>query len=52
VPVFTPKYSETEHGNKFIIGKAIKLTEEADLTIAATGNLVWEAYKILSNWKH
>ena len=37
VPVFTPE-------NKiFEIGKAIKLSEGNDVTIAATGHLVWEA---------
>ena len=37
VPVFTPE-------NKiFEIGKAIKLIEGNDVTIAATGHLVWEA---------
>jgi len=37
VPVFTPE-------NKiFEIGKAIKLNEGNDVTIAATGHLVWEA---------
>jgi transketolase len=37
VPVFT---SENQ---KFEIGKAIKLTEGTDVTIVATGHLVWEA---------
>ncbi len=37
VPVFTPK------DQKFEIGKAIKLTEGNDVTIIATGHLVWEA---------
>ena len=37
VPIFTPE-------NKiFEIGKAIKLSEGNDVTIAATGHLVWEA---------
>ena len=37
VPVFTdPNY-------KFIIGKGIKMTEGNDVTIVATGHLVWEA---------
>ena len=37
VPVFTPA------DQKFEIGKAIKLTEGKDVTIVATGHLVWEA---------
>ncbi len=37
VPVFTPK------DQKFEIGKAIKFTEGNDVTIVATGHLVWEA---------
>jgi len=37
MPVFMPK------DEKFIIGKAIQLTEGADVTIVATGHLVWEA---------
>lgn len=37
VPNFTP-----ENG-KFEIGKAVKLTEGNDVTIVATGHLVWEA---------
>jgi transketolase len=37
VPVFTPA------DQKFEIGKAIKLTEGNDVTIVATGHLVWEA---------
>jgi transketolase len=37
VPVFMPA------NEKFIIGKAIKLTEGTDVTIVATGHLVWEA---------
>lgn len=37
VPVFTPK------DQKFEIGKAIVLTEGTDVTIIATGHLVWEA---------
>lgn len=37
VPVFMPKNEE------FIIGKAIRLTEGKDVTIIATGHLVWEA---------
>ncbi|MFD1163256.1 transketolase family protein [Hwangdonia seohaensis] len=37
VPVFTPE------NQKFEIGKALKLTEGTDVTIVATGHLVWEA---------
>jgi len=37
VPVFMPEDQE------FIIGKAIQLTEGKDVTIVATGHLVWEA---------
>jgi len=37
VPVFMPEDQE------FIIGKAIQLTEGTDVTIVATGHLVWEA---------
>lgn len=37
VPVFMPEDQE------FIVGKAIKLTEGTDVTIVATGHLVWEA---------
>jgi transketolase len=37
VPVFTPE------NQKFEIGKAIKMTEGNDVTIVATGHLVWEA---------
>ena len=37
VPNFTPS------DEKFEIGKAIKLTEGTDVTIVATGHLVWEA---------
>ena len=37
VPVFMPENEE------FIIGKAIQLTEGKDVTIVATGHLVWEA---------
>ena len=37
VPVFTPE------NQKFEIGKGIKLTEGKDVTIVATGHLVWEA---------
>jgi transketolase len=37
VPIFTPE------NQKFEIGKAIKMTEGSDVTIVATGHLVWEA---------
>ncbi len=37
VPIFTPT------DQKFEIGKAIKLIEGTDVTIFATGHLVWEA---------
>ena len=37
VPNFTPE------DQKFEIGKAVKLTEGTDVTIVATGHLVWEA---------
>jgi len=37
VPVFMPA------NEKFVIGKAIQLTEGTDVTIVATGHLVWEA---------
>jgi len=37
VPVFT------DENQKFVIGKAIQLTEGTDVTIVATGHLVWEA---------
>lgn len=37
VPIFTPA------DQKFEIGKALQLTEGSDVTIAATGHLVWEA---------
>ena len=39
VPIFTPE------NQKFEIGKAIKLTEGSDVTVLATGHLVWEALK-------
>ena len=39
VPIFMPDF-KTE---KFEIGKGILLTEGADVTIVATGHLVWEA---------
>lgn len=37
VPVFMPE------DQPFVIGKAIKLTEGTDVTIVATGHLVWES---------
>ena len=37
VPIFTPEEQ------KFEIGKAIRFTEGADVTIVATGHLVWES---------
>ena len=37
VPVFTPE------DQKFEIGKAIRFTEGTDVTIVATGHLVWES---------
>ncbi|WP_179339413.1 transketolase family protein [Winogradskyella ludwigii] len=37
VPIFTPA------DQKFEIGKAVQLTEGTDVTIVATGHLVWEA---------
>mgnify|MGYP001382104469 FL=1 len=37
VPVFTPE------DQNFEIGKAVKLTDGSDVTIIATGHLVWEA---------
>lgn len=39
VPIFMPTHEE----EKFEIGKAKKLTEGSDVTIIATGHLVWEA---------
>jgi transketolase len=39
VPVFMPE------DQKFEIGKAIQLTEGTDVTIVATGHLVWESLK-------
>ena len=39
VPIFMPDYKD----EKFVIGKGIQLTEGADVTIVATGHLVWEA---------
>jgi len=42
VPNFTPP-NFTPENDEFKIGKAIKLTEGTDVTIVATGHLVWEA---------
>ena len=39
VPIFMPDFKE----EKFEIGKGILLTEGTDVTIVATGHLVWEA---------
>ena len=39
VPIFMPDHKE----EKFEIGKGILLTEGTDVTIVATGHLVWEA---------
>jgi transketolase len=39
VPVFMPT------DEKFVIGKGIQLTEGTDVTIVATGHLVWESLK-------
>ncbi|AOW19867.1 transketolase family protein [Urechidicola croceus] len=39
VPIFMPDYKD----EPFVIGKAIQLTEGTDVTIVATGHLVWEA---------
>ena len=39
VTIFMPDYKE----EKFEIGKGIQLTEGTDVTIVATGHLVWEA---------
>jgi transketolase len=33
----------------FVIGKAIMLSEGTDVTIVATGHLVWEAYRSLKH---
>lgn len=43
MPIFMPKFKDENHPNKFEIGKGIKLTEGSDVTIIATGHLVWEA---------
>lgn len=39
VPIFMPDYKE----EAFVIGKGIQLIEGTDVTIIATGHLVWEA---------
>lgn len=39
VPIFMPDYKD----EPFVIGKAIQLTEGTDVTIVATGHMVWEA---------
>lgn len=43
VPVFMPKFTDVNHENKFEIGKGILLNEGTDVTIVATGHLVWES---------
>ncbi|MGY6648551.1 transketolase family protein [Wenyingzhuangia sp. IMCC45574] len=43
VPIYMPKYTDTAHENKFEIGKGIQMTEGTDVTIIATGHLVWES---------
>ena len=43
VPNFTPE------NQKFEIGKAVKLTDGDDVTIIATGHLVWEALEAAKN---
>ncbi len=43
VPIYMPKFTDTNHENKFVIGKGIQMTEGTDVTIVATGHLVWEA---------
>ncbi len=43
VPIYMPKFTDTTHENKFVIGKGIQMTEGSDVTIVATGHLVWEA---------
>lgn len=43
VPIYMPKYTDVNNENKFVIGKGIQMTEGADVTIVATGHLVWEA---------
>ncbi|SDW69977.1 transketolase [Lutibacter oricola] len=43
MPIFMPKYTDVNNENKFEIGKAIQMTEGTDVTIVATGHLVWEA---------
>jgi len=43
VPIYMPKYTDVNNENKFVIGKGIQMTEGTDVTIVATGHLVWEA---------
>ncbi len=43
VPIYMPKYTDVNNENKFVIGKGIQMTEGKDVTIVATGHLVWEA---------
>jgi len=43
VPVYMPKFDDVNHENKFVIGKGIQMTEGTDVTIVATGHLVWES---------
>ncbi|SDW93679.1 transketolase [Lutibacter oricola] len=43
MPIFMPKYTDVSNENKFEIGKAIQMTDGKDVTIVATGHLVWEA---------
>lgn len=43
VPIFMPKFTDAANENKFVIGKGIQMTEGNDVTIVATGHLVWEA---------
>ncbi len=45
VPIFTPE------NQKFEIGKAIKLIEGSDISIFATGHLVWEAIQAADQLK-
>ncbi len=45
VPIFTPE------NQKFEIGKAIKLIEGSDVSIFATGHLVWEAIQAADQLK-
>ncbi|GAB1309069.1 transketolase C-terminal domain-containing protein [Urechidicola sp. KH5] len=47
VPVFMPEYTD----QPFVIGKAIQLTEGTDVTIVATGHLVWESLQAAEQLK-